>query len=229
MTMYSGSGSSITSHFWVCAYPFVETTLFIVPPHPRDSAIGVASKAELYDADGGVANEVELSFPPSQVGMLEMDTIMGGCKLESGLKHGHLVVQTAPGFSTYLRMHTREGGALLGEPASLGSDRSTFFPLTMDEGRNYYLAIVNHGKAQAHLKCRLFCAKRSPETLISVPALGSRIVSLESQFPDYSAADVGKQLQAYVRLSTKSDTVLGVQLLERVEAKKDTGIFYAVS
>ncbi len=222
------SSTSITSHFWVCAYPFVETTLFLVPPFPFEEAFTLPTSIELYDADGNLSNEVQVEFPKGQVGIVELDTIMGGCKLESGMKHGHLVVRSPAGSSPYLRMHTREGAALMGEPAVLGADRSTFFPLTLDEGRSYYLTVVNHGKAQAALKCRLFCAKRSPETLISIPPLGSRVLSLDNEFAEYST-ESGKQLQAYIRLSTKSDTVLGVQLVERTEGKNDGGIFYAVS
>ncbi|MBN8549301.1 MAG: hypothetical protein J0M12_08310 [Deltaproteobacteria bacterium] len=222
------SNASLTSHFWVCAYPFVETTLFLVPALSPDAALASATSIELYDADGALSNEVELDFPAGQVGILELDSIMGGCKLESGLKHGHMLVRSPAGTSPYLRMHTREGAALIGEPAAFGADRSTFFPLTMDEGRSYYLTVVNHGKAQAALKCRLFCAKRSPETLISIPAFGSRVISLENEFAEYSA-ESGKQMQAYLRLSTKSETTLGVQLLERTEGKNEGGIFYAVS
>lgn len=222
------STASITNHFWVCAYPFVETTLFLVPPFPFEGAITQPSAIELYDADGALSNEVHVEFPRGQVGIVELDSIMGGCKLESGLKHAHMVVRSAAGSSPYLRMHTREGAALIGEPAVLGADRSSFFPLTMDEGRSYYLTAVNHGKAQAALKCRLFCAKRSPETLISIPPLGARVLSLDNEFAEYSS-EAGKQLQAYIRLSTKSDTTLGVQLVERTEGKNDGGIFYSVS
>lgn len=222
------SVGSMTSHFWVCAYPFVETSLFVVPPSPFEEPFAVPTSIELYDADGSLANELQVEFPKGQVGIVELDTIMGGCKLESGLKHAHMVVRSASGSSAYLRMHTREGAALIGEPAVLGADRSTFFPMTLDEGRNYYLTVVNHGKAQAALKCRLFCAKRSPETLISIPPLGSRVLSLDNEFSEYSTEN-GKQVQAYIRLSTKSETVLGVQLVERTEGKNDGGIFYSVS
>lgn len=221
------SGSS-TSHFWVAAFPFVDTSLFFVPPSPLNGAPGAAT-ARLFDADGILANELTFEFPRGQLGVVEVENIMGGCKLESGCRYGHLVVNSPAGGNAFVRMHTREGAALVGEPTPLQADRSSFFPLTMDEGRSYFLAVVNYTSVAATLKCRLFCAKRSPETLLSIPGMGARLFSLEHEFADHASADVGKQVQAYVRLSTKSETTLGVQLIERIEAKNDNGLFYAVS
>lgn len=86
-TSILNSANSITGHFWVCAYPFVETTLFLVPAFPFDSTTATASSIELYDADGNLSNELQVEFPKGQVAIVELDTIMGGCKLESGLKH----------------------------------------------------------------------------------------------------------------------------------------------
>ena len=154
---------------------------------------------------------------------------MGDCKLEGGFRHGHLVLRAPTGASHYLRMHSREGAALIGEPAALAPERSSFFPMTIDDGRSYYLALVNHSKNPAAMKCRLFCAKRSPETMFTIPPMGSRLVSLATQFAEYAELESGKQLQAYVRVSTKSDTTVGVQLIERLEGKSEAGFFYSVS
>jgi hypothetical protein len=216
-----------TTHLWVCAYPFFDSTLFVVPPLevPESAAESVVT---VYDADGEIANELSLAFPTREIGMLELETLMGGCKLEAGLKHGHALVQSPAGYAHLCRLHTREGAAILGAPSQLSAAHSTFFPLTFDEGRAYFIALVNQNRTHASVKCRLFSAKRSPETLISVPPLGSRIIHIETEFPDYAGGDSGKQLQAYVRLSTKSEGVLGAQLIERHSTKSDGGVFYAV-
>jgi hypothetical protein len=219
--------NSSSTHFWVCAYPFVDSTLFVVPPL-ETSGSQAESLVTVFDADGEIANELTLSFPSREVGMLELDNLMGACKLEAGLKHGHALVQSPAGYAHFCRMHTREGASLLGTPSLLSAAHSTFFPLTFDEGRSYFVAVVNQTKAHAAVKCRLFSAKRSPETLITIPPLGSRVIHIETEFPDYAGGDTGKQLQAYVRLSTKSEGVLGAQLVERHTTKAEGGVFYAV-
>ncbi len=220
--------SRTSSHLWVAAYPFVDTTLFMVPANPVMSPPEPVT-AELYDADGNLANELAFEYPRGHAGVVELETVMGDCKLEGGFRHGHLVLRTPVGVSHYLRMNSREGAALIGEPVALGPERSGFFPLTIDDGRNYYVALVNHTKTPATVKCRLFCAKRSPEAMFTVPALGSRLLSLATQFAEYAELESGKQLQAYIRLSTKSDTTVGVQLIERLEGKSEAGFFYSVS
>lgn len=216
-----------TSHLWVCSYPYVDSTLFLVPP--ATLAGGTAQTSiTVYDADGNVANEVALEFPFNQVGIVELESIMGGCKLEAGMKHGHAVVQSPLGYSHFCRLHTREGAALTGAPAGLTADHSSFFPITFDEGRQYFLSFVNETRSTVNVKCRLFCGKRSPETLLTVPPLGARVVHVETEFPDYAGGETGKQLQGYVRISTKSEGRVGVQLIERHATKADGGVFCAV-
>src|SRR4051812_34599375 len=76
------------SHFWMCSSPFVESALFMVP---RTDCAGSAC-LEVFDCDGARVNEIECSFPPGEVGSLELDQLMGSCKLESGIKHAYLRV-----------------------------------------------------------------------------------------------------------------------------------------
>ncbi|MBX7143325.1 MAG: hypothetical protein K1X79_02630 [Oligoflexia bacterium] len=216
-----------TTHLWVCSYPYVDSTLFVVPPAVLGDSSARTAVA-IYDADGNTANEVDLEFPSNQIGIIELESIMGGCKLEAGIKHGHAVVQSPVGYSHFCRIHTREGAALIGAPASLTADHSSFFPITFDEGRQYFLAFVNETRSTANVKCRLFCGKRSPETLLTIPPLGSRVIHVETEFPDYAGGDTGKQLQGYVRISTKSEGRIGVQLIERHATKSEGGVFSAV-
>ncbi|MDC0358234.1 hypothetical protein OAO01_05400 [Oligoflexia bacterium] len=222
----------VRSHFWVCSFPFFETTLFILPPVCSEESSCTStfeSLVSFFDADGSLINEVSVVVPKAEIGVLEVDQCMGSCKLEGGLKHGHIVVTSAPGSKHFCRMHTGEGAALLGEPTVLQKEQSNFFPLTFSEEKSSFLCVVNHGEEEAHLKCRLFLGKRTPDFSCSVPAFGSRVFNVESEFSEYTDISEGQLIQAYLRLSSRGSQPVGVLLVERTDNEKDKGIFTSVT
>jgi hypothetical protein len=80
------------------------------------------------------------------------------------------------------------------------------------------VALVNAGHESAQISLRLFYAQRSPEWNLTVPALGSRVVVLESELlidADEKAWEKGP-VQAYVRLSARHQTFFTCQIFERV-------------
>ena len=111
--------------FWICSSSFLESALFMVP----NSEAAGSVRLELYDCDGARINDVECSFPPGEVGAIELDQLLGSCKLESGVKHAHLRVISS-GASPRLRMFSKTGGLIVGEPAKISGKRPTFFPLS---------------------------------------------------------------------------------------------------
>ena len=212
------------AHFWVCSSPFIESALFMVP-----QTQGVGSvRLELFDCDGGRINEVECSYPPGEVGVLELDQLLGACKLESGVKHAHIKV-VSNGVTPQLRMFSKTGAFLVGEPVEISSKRPTFFPLSFHERRVSYLCLVNQEDREVTIKCRLFCAKRMPEAYSVVPAFGSRMICLNTEFKDYLPIEGETLVPAYVRVSTGADNGCGIQLLEQVISSGAETYFGSVS
>jgi hypothetical protein len=223
------------NHFWISSYPFFESTLLVVPSaaatldaqKPLEGQ-RLAVQMRVYDGDGELINDAQLEFPSSDIQFFELEPLLGACKLESGMKHAHLVVTAPSGTGVYCRMHTRESAALLGEPVLVDTTQGTFFPMTFASDRSNLLCIINRGAQEAVLRCRLFVGKRSPEASWTVPAWASKVVSIESEFREYAKTDEGQQLQAYVRLSTKAGE-LGTQLVERTDGPQEAGFFTSVS
>lgn len=226
----SHSEGVTTSHYWVCSYPVVDTSLFLT------SCLNGSGEVEseqvvlrLFDADGYLFNEVEYQFPSNRLGLLELESLMGGCKLESGFKHAHLELVSSTRVRSYLRIYNRAKAALLGTPLLLEADSSSFFPVVFAEDRAAFIAVVNVGKEESQLRCRLFCANRTPEMELTVPPYGVRLLSLEDEFVEFASLLEGKEVQAYVRLGAKAPGRLSVLLLEQVRTLKDKEFFCSIS
>lgn len=220
----------VVSHFWVCSYPFFETTLFVIPDFKTSvSKTGVHSSITLYDPDGDVVNELSIVTNNQDVGIVELGATMGACKIESGLKHGHMVVTSPAGYRHECRISTREKGAMLGKPAPFSLHKATFFPVLFGDNRASFLAVMNKSEEDATVKCRLYCGKRTPNMECVIPARGVRVISVADEFPDYCVTQEGKRIQAYVRLATKGSAKLGVLLFERTRMLRDTDFYCSVS
>ncbi|NLF26069.1 MAG: hypothetical protein GX589_10495 [Deltaproteobacteria bacterium] len=218
------------SDFWVCTYPFFKTTLFILPSFElAEGALELTSAVAVFDPDGEKINEASVSFSPGSVGTLEVDMLLGACKLEAGLKHGHLRVVSPPGCRHLCRIYARERGAIMGEPQQIGAGQAGFFPVVFGTDRFPYVALVNHGSNSAVVKSRLFCGNRTPESEYLVPAMGARIVALAAEFDEYVQSQGEKQIHAYLRLSVKDAVMLGAQLIERIVLGRDNESYMALS
>jgi|GEM_PF-1191718 len=225
-------GALQISHYWICCAPFFETTLLVMPPPSRQRAAersSAASILRLYDADGYLANEVMVEFSYDQVGVIELEPLMAGCKFQAGLKHGHLEVHSPPGFSELCRIHTREGASQMSAPVLLSNTRRVFFPLLFSTERVSLLCLINAGETEAVLRGRFFCAKRSPEATWEVPGRGARVISLTSEFSEYLEAGPTSQVQAYIRIGVRNDCLVGAQLIDRTKGPKEGSFFSAIS
>lgn len=224
------------SHFWIACGPFFSTTLFVVHGAPADCGpylvetgseqSGPAARPaeeptelRIFDAEGSLVNQVTVQFPERRVGVLELDHMMASCGFESGLQHGHLVVRSSPGTRHVCRINTAEDASFLAQPVRVRKGAGAFFPVTFATQRTSMLCFVNYGGEPASVRCRLFCGKRAPETVCTVPPHGSRVLNLEAEFPGMSIVAAGKEITGYVRFGTQSDHEVGVQLLERIVPK----------
>ncbi|RMG41454.1 MAG: hypothetical protein D6719_08530 [Candidatus Dadabacteria bacterium] len=228
MAEESESSSELTpteSHFWIGSFPFLESSLLICPSF----VLSGTSSLRFFDPDGMLCNQAQVEFKSGAVGVMELAQFIEGCKLEAGLKHAHLEVTSPPGTRHLLRVHTREGAAVVGEPVKIKRNKGAFYPVTFAADRSALLCFVNSGNSEALVKCRLYVANRTPETLLTVPPYGSRVISLKAEFIDYIAERESMLIPGYVRLTTKSPDLIGVQLLEHNSTTKDNEFYCSVS
>ena len=223
----STTQAELVSHFWVSAYPYFDSSLISVQSIDSANSDRAQIRLDFLDADGRPFNEVSLSYDQRETGILELEPFMSGCKLESGMKHAHLVVRSPKNVRHQLRIHTREAVSFLGALAPLNRVAVPCLPIWFSERRSNFLSVINQSEIVAQVKCRLFFGSRSPELVINIPPLGIRLIHLESQFPEISAKERG--VQAYARLVTLNEASCGVQFLECAEGPNGANLFSSVT
>ncbi len=227
--------SNTGEHFWVASYPFFETSLCITPGRlrqddERQGEDSPRSEIDIYDCDGELINSLKFQFPENEVGLVELDPFLGACKLESGLKHAHLVVRSqVKGVSHQCRMISQEHAAILGPTFSMFPVLPVFFPVTFESGKSHLVVMVNYGLEPAPVRCRLFFGSRTPEVVVQVPGNGARIIGIEGEFSDCAEKAQEKSIQSYLRLTTRSESGVGCQLIERSEGVKESNAFYSLA
>ena len=217
------------SSFWVCTSPFLQTTLFLIPDIFKDEKnTKFSSELKLYDPDGEIINEVSVESHSNQISIHELDNLMASCKLESGMKYAHLEVKSPKNVKHYCRFHTREGACFVGEPDHVSERQGTFFPVTFAQERSTFIALVNRSTKTSNVRCRLYCGKRTPETICNVPALGSRVISLSAVFPEYAVVESGNVVPGYVRVTANTEEAVGAQIVEKIQGKQESCVFRSV-
>lgn len=215
----------VATHLWVSASPYFESVLLIAADPDRG---GGSVQLSLFDASGEPVNEVEVQYPADAPYLLALEPLMGDCKLESGIRHGHLVVEHDESVVVLHRLQAKESAVLQGPPALVTEAAATFFPIIMAPDICSFLCAINLDQQDQRLRCRLFIGNRSPDVVVSVPARGSSLVMLEQSFLEFVPRAGESRVHAYVRLSTKSGR-LGVSLLEREGAESEQKVFSTVS
>ena len=224
----SAASQEIVSHFWACSYPSIKTSLFVVRQPGCLAAEPV--KIFLYDPDGAPINEAGFDFPADRAGVLELEGLLESCKLEGGFKHAHLEARFPQGVKCYLRMYTREGAFIQGEPSLVNSRKGAFVPVLFSQNHSGLLVFVNHGRSDMTVRCRLFCGRRNPEMTQLVPALGARVMSIPANFSEFSMREGAAPIQGYFRITAVGDGDCGVQLIESVVVREnEEGIFGSIS
>lgn len=222
------SGERVVTHFFVSSYPFFESTLFFAFPEATPESNSDV-QVSLYDCSGARVNVVRTNFGTQSCGALEVDPLMEACKLEAGFKHAHVEVNAPLGCKVLSRIYSRSGACLMAPAISLSERSSTFFPVLFSEERAPFLGIINCSERDAQVRCRLYFGKRSPEMQYSVPALGSRLVSVLAEFAEYGIEQPDRTVHGYVRVSTSSGMHCGVQLIESLKGEKGSYHFSSVS
>ena len=220
---------AVLLHYWVCSAPFFETSLLVAPARNTDHERRHQVCLRVFDPDGYPANQVSVEYQAGQVGIIELDPLMAGCKFESGMKHAHLEIEAASSIDCLCRIHTREGAAIMGRPVEMSSMRRIFLPMVFARDRFSLIALLNESQEEAIVRARFYCGKRSPEAVWSVPAKGARVISPAVEFTDYIEIEENEQVQAYVRLGVKGSQVVAAQLIERSRGTKEGSFFGVIS
>lgn len=260
------SDGIVRSHFWVTSYPFCDAMLFLCSQHHEseagDGALDVDQNSpvllRLFDSDGGVVNELEISSEVGAPIALELDQLLERCKLESGLRHGHLMVEHQPNVRATCRLQNRGGAVLTSASSPVYEDHAMFSPVILSEDRSSMITLVNFGPVEAQVRIRLMFGSRSPDTIRHVAPFGANVVCLEQEFIEELKNSFGKpkkilhaahgqsegagsdsadfvkqplfpETRAYVRVSVRNEQTVGVQLIESTERGEQGNMFTAVS
>ncbi len=215
-----------TRHFWVASGPFVETCLIFIPEFSAKSSvggIGGRSEAQLsfFDADGTLVNEAEISALAGQPAVLEVGQFLGSCKLESGIRHAHMVLRSKDRAFAACRMTGGAGASMLGPLTDVNVDRTGFMPVVFSAVRHPLLCAINYSQEDFDLRCQLFFGSRIPETELAVPGNGARLLALDVEFEQSLSKDAGKTIRAYLRFGAKGNGTGGIQFFELYPAPKN--------
>ena len=231
----SRTQTASVAHLWVSSGPFFETVLFFYCSD-RDLAdatlSGVADiplTVKLFDPDGAQFNTVKLFISPHRPAAIELEPFMGGCKIESGIKHAHAAVELPAGWHATSRIVTREASCVLGAASRLTSTSRAFFPVVLSKERFPMVVLLNRSSIEATVRARLFCGKRSPEAVWNIPARGVRVMSVTHEFGEVLAAELEDQVQAYLRLGVRGDYEIDAQMIERLQGPKEGSLYVAVT
>ena len=215
------------SHFWFCAGPVFSTQLIFFPI-ARES-VPSFSILEFYDSDGSLLNTARVAFSGKSVGVVDTDAMLSACKRESGFKHGHVVIKSPVGIGHECRLISPDMGGLGQGLREISRRRYVFFPSVFAPERNSYVALVNFSQEETTVRLRVFCGSRTPKVEIKIPPFGSKILSIEQQFPEYLYGEDGKRLPAYVRLGIPDGSgSAGVFFFERNTISDSVEAFRAV-
>lgn len=213
----------VTSHLWASTSPFFRSVLLVSP-----ASIG-SSNTELiiHDADGAIVNKASYQFEGCKVGIIELGELLQGCKPSCGIVQGYVVARTIGSAKHLHRLVSDDSACIMGSTHLIDSDRSAFFPITIAEDRSSLVVLVNTGNEAATATVRLISGKRTPETIVDIPARGARTLSINVEFGDYITAKGEDEVLAYLRVRTRATHELGVQLLEQQGG--ENGFYTSVS
>lgn len=240
------------THFWVTSQPFCDAVLFLTPQQiPVDPDISTPEFSpaiiRIFDCDGGVVNEAQCGSANGAPVVFELDALLEGCKLESGLRHGHLMIEHDSSMRPTLRLQNRGGAVLSAASMPVDGDRAMFSPVTLAPERASLLTIVNFGAAAAEVRVRLMVGNRNPDMLHTVPPFGSRVICLEQEFRAALTQDFNKassrravpatpgaqepfaETRGYVRVSVRNGQTVGIQLVESIDRGEQGTVFNALS
>lgn len=200
------------SFFWFAADEYFCSTLYISPA--RHDAHN-QHQIKVYDIDGQLTNQLMLKFAQGLPGLVELDGLVGNCKLQAGVRQGSVEIVSAVGTAHKCEISSKDQDLMVSPVCKLSREKAGFFPLHLSTKSQNMIALNNLGAADSMLKVRLYTGTRSPELEIKLKGYGSETLILEEQFAEYLELDPHHDQQAYLRIVSYSSNELAVRLLEQ--------------
>jgi hypothetical protein len=200
------------SHFWVTADDNFSSTLFFLSPDFGNSPKHLIT---VYDALGGKVNEARVEFPSGQVGIFDLDCLLGDCRYLQGLRQAHVQVTSPAGVTHNLEIRGKGSTYSISDEQLVDKKHAACFPLTLSAGSANLLAMVNNSKPECLIRARLFTGNRAPDLEIKVPENGCLTCLIEKEFEEFLDFPESGQMQAYLRIITNSSSAVSARLLEK--------------
>jgi hypothetical protein len=212
-----------TSHFWVASSGCFSSMLMIVAEECVSGSLDAVTpravaSLEVFDVDGHPVQKLEVEYPRTEVGIIELEPFLTSLKMRGGLAHGHLVVRTERGLRHFCRQRMGEQSELIPSPRLRHGREMSFLPLLLGAQREHLLLLLNGSDADAQINLRLMYGTRSPEWTVDVPPNGSKVVALEHELlASFDDSSWRKGVaQGYLRISPRGNGVVGASLIERI-------------
>lgn len=194
-----------TQYFWFCSQPFVESSLLLAGRGELKSLITVR------DADGAVVNEASIVHHGFLV--FDLASAVLNVKLESGLRHGTVEVSSTAVAS--MRFFNKTFSRFFEPARVISADCAQFAPITLGNNIENLVCLLNSSDEEATVRVRLILAKRNPDTLVTIPARGTRLMCVEREFGEIAEKAIEeKTTRAYVRVSLRSEQPVLMQAAE---------------
>lgn len=203
-----GEGANLASktskaHFWISAAPFFKMSLLsTLHPSLSDNSQKAADtnliKLTVFDCDGQIINQISIGAERSQLIVTEVEQILLGAKLQSGLTQAHLIVESPKPAQHLCYLHTPDGACMLHQLGEIDDDYPSFFPVSLTKDRTAFMGLVNFSQNPATVVVKLISGTRSPETSVIIPPKGARFLDIGSDLPLKASAEKG--IQGYLKV-----------------------------
>ncbi len=206
--------STMPQYFWFCSQPFVESSLLLAGHGETSSVVTVR------DADGAIVNEA--SIVHHGLSVFDLASAVLNVKLEGGLRHG--TVEVASAASASMRFFNKTFSRFFEPARVISADCAQFAPITLGSNIENLVCLLNCSDQEATVRVRLILAKRNPDTLVTIPARGSRLMCVEREFSEMTEKALEeKTTRAYVRVSLRSELPVLMQAAEVVSKEGGLG------
>lgn len=202
---------TFVQYFWVVSNSELSTAMHFAPPRGYSKA---ESCMKLYNPAGEVFNELTLGFPEGTPGTIEFDHLLSSCSLESGFRYACAEIVSPVGTGYTCRIISEKFSSIMGAARMLSNQQPGFFPKMFTANIDSFLCLINSSEVEVQVMVRVVAENRSPEIKCVIPPKGSRIVHVESAFEELATIGEEGFLPTYVRVRSRSEGSIGVQLLE---------------